>query len=86
MILNMFDLQRWQVWVVLGSTHGISLMMTSPTLARLQGNDNNDNEDNDDNHDGVGDDNDENYDDSDACCPQEPDQECRFEGRGIGIL
>ena len=71
MILNMFDLQRWQVWVVLGSTHGISLMMTSPTLARLQGNDNNDNEDNednednDDNHDDVGDDNDENDDDSD---------------------
>ena len=74
MILNMFDLQRWQVWVELVSTHGISLTMTSPTLARLQGNDNNDNDDNDDNddgddnddnHDDVGDDNDKNDDDSD---------------------
>ena len=71
MILNMFDLQRWQVWVALVFTLGISLKMTSPTLARLQGNDNDDNDDNDDdddnddNHDDVGDDNDENYDDSD---------------------
>ena len=69
----MFDLQRWQVWVVLVSTHGISLTMTSPTLARLQGNDDNDDDDdnddnddndnNDNNYDDVGDDNDENDDD-----------------------
>ena len=66
--------------------------MTSPTLARLQGNNNNDNDDyddnddNHDNHDDVGNDNDENDDDLIklifTCCPQEPDQECRFEGRG----